>query len=277
MRTLFHSSAVAGLLICASCANRPPLGSPQDVLVIAHRGDSRMAPENTLSAFRCAMKTGATYVELDGQPSADGTLYVLHDKTLDRTTDAKAVFKKEKIRLSQTGDADLNRLDAGKWFDAKYTGEPLPTLAGALDVIQNGSRTLIERKDGTAEAYAKLLRDKGLVGKLVVQSFDWEFLTAMHKLEPNQPLGALGEKEITEAKVVQIKTTGAVVVAWSYKDLNGPAITNLHWHGYKVWAWTADEPADWQRLLACGVDGIITNCPGQLKAYLAQKTPAAPR
>lgn len=263
-----------GLIMCASCTSQLPLGSSGNVLVIAHRGDSAVAPENTLSAFRSAVTTKATYVELDARSSADGTLYVLHDATLDRTTDAKAVLKREKIKIREIPDATIEKLDAGQWFDAKFAGEPLPTLAEALDVIQASSLTLLEHKDGSAEDYLRLLRQKRLVGKLVVQSFDWEFLRHMHELEPRQVLGALGDKELTDERLARIAAAGARIVGWKHTDLTGSLVCDLHARGYKVWAWTADEPADWQRLLGYGIDGIITDRPARLAAYLAQQTVA---
>lgn len=270
MNTYLHMASVA-LLLCASCANQLPLGSPGKPIVIAHRGDSKVAPENTLAAFRSAVKARACYVELDARSSANGTLYVLHDKTLDRTTDAKAMFNREKVAIAELPDNLINLLDAGKWFDPRFAGERLPTLAEALDVIQAGSMTLLEHKAGTAEAYAKLLRDKQLVGKLVVQSFDWDFLADLHKLQPTQTLGALGDKELTDERLAKIAASGAAVVGWNYKDLTSTMIADLHRRSYKVWAWTADEPADWDRLIADRIDGIITNCPAQLAQHLQQQ------
>jgi len=277
MKTTIHSFAVAGLLTCASCTSLPPLSLRRGVLVIAHRGDSAVAPENTLSAFRSAVREGAHYVELDARLSADGTLYVLHDKTVDRTTDSKTVLNREKVPLAQLPDRVINRLDAGTWFDPKFAGERVPTLTEALDVIQAGSYTLLERKDGGAEAYIRLLRDKHLVGRLVVQSFDWEFLEQMHKLEPRQPLGALGEKEMTDQKLAGLAATGAAVVAWQHEHLTPAMVSDLQGRGYKVWAWTADRPADWDRLVSAGINGIITNRPAQLAGHLHQRTATAAR
>ncbi|MGQ9648807.1 MAG: glycerophosphodiester phosphodiesterase [Phycisphaerae bacterium] len=271
MRTVLHSMAAMGLTMCASCTSRLPLGSPDRILVIAHRGNSAVAPENTLSAFRSAVAAGATYVELDARPSEDGTLYVLHDATLDRTTDAKEMFKREKIKIRETPDSRLDKLDAGRWFDAKFAGERLPKLTEALDVIQAGSLTLLEHKDGSAEDYVRLLRQKRLVGKLVVQSFDWEFLRRLHELEPCQVLGALGDKELTEERLARIAAGGARIVGWKHTDLTAQLVCDLHARGHKVWAWTANEPANWQRLLGFGVDGIITDHPAQLAAWLAEQ------
>ncbi|MBP7936724.1 MAG: glycerophosphodiester phosphodiesterase [Phycisphaerae bacterium] len=252
------------LSLCSCCAcNAAPR-----ITVIAHRGDSKVAPENTLSAFRSAIAAKANYVELDAQPSADGTLYCLHDSTLDRTTDAVKLFGRKKVPLKEISDQDLARLDAGRWFNEKYAGERLPTLAAALDTIQAQSKTLLERKAGTAQSYAKILREKNMIDKLIVQAFDWKFLEDLHKLQPTQTLGALGEKAMDDKKWTQLQASGAKLVGWQFKDLTADMVKEFHKRGYKVFAWTVDEPADWQRLIDWGVEGIITNRPGPLNKML---------
>jgi glycerophosphoryl diester phosphodiesterase len=240
-------------------------------MVIAHRGNSSEAPENTLTAFRQAARMGIDYVELDARPSADGTLYILHDKTLDRTTNAVRVIGRAKVAIKDLHDGQVDELDAGSWDDERYAGERVPTLAAALDVIQARSKTLLEHKEGSAAAYLRLLREKHLVGRLIVQSFDWKFLADMHKLEPRQPLGALGSKEFDAAKRAQLPATGATMIAWEHKDLTAELVKEFHGMKYKVFAWTPDEPADWERLVGFGVDGIITNRPAALKAWLAER------
>src|SRR4051812_11746621 len=97
-------------------------------LVIAHRGDSIHAPENTLPAFESAVKLKADLVELDYYHSKEGVPVVIHDNFLDRTTDAEAVFGKAKMLVEETPLADLQKLDAGVWFDPKFKGVRLPTL-----------------------------------------------------------------------------------------------------------------------------------------------------
>src|SRR4029079_11819739 len=137
-------------------------------LVIAHRGDSVHAPENTLPAFESAVKLKADLVELDYYHSKEGVPVVIHDNFLDRTTDAEAVFGKTKMLVEETSLADLQKLDAGVWFDPKFKGAQCLTLAEALDLIQAGSVTLIERKKGVAATCIKLLREKKLTQRVVV-------------------------------------------------------------------------------------------------------------
>jgi glycerophosphoryl diester phosphodiesterase len=249
--------ALGALYACQGCAQR--------ILVIGHRGDPEAAPENTLASFRGALGGQADYVELDTRVSADGTIYCLHDDTVDRTTDAVKQIGGQKIKFAQLTDRQIDALDAGSWFDLKYAGERIPRLTDALDLIQARSRTLLEWKAGSAESCARMLREKQLIGKLVVQSFDWKFLEELHKLEPAQPLAVLGEKAFDEKRWSGLPATGARIVAWKHTDLDADLIARLHARGYQVFAWTVDELADWQRLAATGVDGIITNRPGQLR------------
>src|SRR5262245_33791522 len=160
-------------------------------LVIAHRGYSEFAPENTLPSFKLAMAAGADLVELDYYHSKDGQLVVMHDPDLDRTTDATNRWGGRKIKIESKTAAEIQTLDAGSWFDPKYAGTKVPLLNEALDTIQKGSVTLIERKGGDPAACTKLLISKDLINKVVVQSFDWEYLRGFHELQPDQVLGAL--------------------------------------------------------------------------------------
>ncbi len=127
--------------LAAVQSNRP--------LVIAHRGHNKVAPENTLPAFAAALPLGVDFVELDYFHSADGVPIVFHDQTLDRCTDAYRKWRGKKIPLASKSLAELRTLDAGAWFDPKFAGTRIATLEEALDVIQPGSMTLIERKGAT--------------------------------------------------------------------------------------------------------------------------------
>jgi glycerophosphoryl diester phosphodiesterase len=234
-------------------------------LIIAHRGDSKVAPENTLPAFRSAVKAGADLVELDYLHSADGVPVVFHDKYLDRTTNAQRLWGGAKIELTTKTLAELEQLDAGLWFDEKFQGTRLPRLDESLDAIQNGSMTLIERKQGDAATCVKLLRDKKLIDNVVVQAFDWDFLTACHQLAPQLVLAALGHEEVTAEKLDKVAKTGASVVGWEDKYTTPETIRQMHDRGWKVWVWTVDDPARAVALVQAGADGIITNRPADIR------------
>ncbi|MCH8922713.1 MAG: hypothetical protein IIA67_06140 [Planctomycetes bacterium] len=235
------------------------------VLIIAHRGDSKAAPENTLPAFRSALRAGADLVELDYYHSSDGVPVVFHDKELDRTTDAVRRWGGRKIPLTSKSLAELRTLDAGRWFNPKFAGTKIPTLTRSIEVIQAGSVTLIERKGGNAKTCVALLAKHRWTEQLVVQAFDWDYLADCHRLAPKLVLGALGSKKITPAKLDQIEKCGASVVGWNYKDLRKSDIVEIHRRGLRVWVYTVDDPKVAQRLIESGVDGLITNVPGKMK------------
>ncbi len=182
------------------------------IAVIGHRGNSSAAPENTLAAFRSAVDAGADYVELDVRASAEGTLYCLHDDTLDRTTNARRLLGRRRVLLRETHDAQLADLSAGEWFDPRFAAERVPTLAEALDVIQTGAGALIEHKSGPPEAYVRVLRARGLANQTIVQSFDWEFLVRLRGLEPAQRLGALGRNRFGDEMAEALAGCGAEYV-----------------------------------------------------------------
>ncbi len=245
------------------------------VLVIAHRGDSKAAPENTLPAFESAVRVGSDLVELDYVHTADGTPIVIHDDTLDRTTDADDKWGEKKIRVNTKKLAELAELDAGKWFDPKFEGTRLPTLEESIDLIQKGSATLIERKAGDAKTCVDLLERKEIVQDVVVQAFDWKFLADCRSLRKDLILGALGTGKLSEEKIEEIKETGAQAVGWQFLALREKEIQMLHDAGFKVWAWTVDDEKAAERLIEWGIDGIISNYPAKIKQIVERESTAA--
>ncbi len=239
----------------AKCVARP------EILVIAHRGDSKVAPENTLPAFESAVKAGADLIELDYYHSADGVPVVFHDAELDRATNARQLWGGEKIKLTSKNLAELKLLDAGSWFEPRFAGTHIPTLSEALDTIQAGSMTLIERKGGDPATCIELLKRKKLLDQVVVQAFDWDYLAGCHQIEPELVLAALGHKEFTPEKLDQIAATGARIVGWEDKFTTGETIAAVHARGWKAWVWTVDDPARIEELVRAKIDGIITNRP----------------
>ncbi|MBI5425413.1 MAG: hypothetical protein HZA32_15140 [Opitutae bacterium] len=240
-------------------------------LVIAHRGYSSAAPENTLASFRLALASGADLVEFDYHHSRDGVPVVIHDATLDRTTDAVARWGGKALRVADRSAAELGELDAGRWFDGR-SGVRLPLLAETLDLIcSGGSMPLIERKAGDAATLARLLRGRGLVNRVVVQSYDWNFLRELHEQLPEQVLAALGaphERHHGAAPLRdgqpdasvwdELAACGVRVIVWD-RGLTAANIAAAHERGLKVWIYTIDDPALVRELRTRGADGFITN------------------
>lgn len=252
-------------------------------LVIGHRGHSSVAPENTLPSFQLALDAGADLVELDYQHSKDGVPMVIHDAILDRTTNARKKWKLRRIKVSQRTAAEMQTLDAGSWFDAKFAGAKVPTLSEALDFIcGNGGVALIERKSGDAETLAKLLREQRLINKVIVIAFDWKFLREFHRLEPDQVLGALGPparlsdgrrpmhpRRRLESRLNDLAKTGAKIAVWN-RRVSKRDIQSAHNKGTKVWIYTVDTGKLARQLLRREVDAIISNRIEAVRQVLAK-------
>lgn len=283
---------MAGFLFLFPVAGNPqaaePATSPAEAvlrtnrpLVIAHRGFNQIAPENTLPSFQLAKAAAPDLIELDYHHSKDGVPVVIHDETLDRTTDAVAKWGGGKIRVDSRTVAELQSLDAGRWFDPRFAGTRLPTLLEAVTFIQKDHMTLIERKAGDPATLVKFLRDHGWANRLVVQSFDWRFLTEFHQLEPKQVLGALGppatrdgrrltdaEKALSTAWIEGALKTGARIIVWN-RQVSRDTVAAAHARGLKVWVYTINDAALANQLLDMGVDGIITDNPALIWRALA--------
>jgi glycerophosphoryl diester phosphodiesterase len=259
------------------------LSSPRP-LVIGHRGCRALAPENTIPSFTLALEAGADLVELDYHHSKDGVPVAIHDFTLDRTTDAGRLWGGSGLKVADRTAVELRALDAGGWFAPHYAGARLPTLAEALEVIQPQGMALVERKSGDPATILRLIREKGWVNRLIVQSFDWEYLSALHMLEPRQALGALGPPvKLADGRkaaklsgtlgarwIDEVEKTGARIAVWS-KAVSGRSVHLAHERGFRVWVYTVNDPALANRLLDRGVDGIITDDVARMFRALARK------
>ncbi len=237
-----------------------------EVLSIAHRGNSMFAPENTLAAFRSALGK-ADCVELDGHITKDGQLVVIHDSTVDRTTDGSGAIANRTL-------AELTLLDAGSWFAPEFAGERIPTLAEAVQTILPRAVPLIERKAGAPADYVNELRRLAVVDDVVVQSFDWDFLAAVHALEPGLRLGALGSGALTGAKLASIANSGATIVAWEKANVSKAELDLVRAAGFELFVWTVDGPQI-GTFVALGVDGIISNDPASVAAQTHTNTAPA--
>ncbi len=234
------------------------------LLIIGHRGNAAHAPENTLVSFQQAVKAGADLVELDYYVTSDGEQVCFHDKELDRTTDAPRVLKKKGLKIGDVTLADLQQLDAGAWYNAQYRGTKVPTLAEAIELINSRSVTLIEHKLGSAELCVKLLREMDVAEKVVVQSFDWDYIAEVHRLAPEIAVVALGGKDFTKEKLDAIEKTGAMGLGWDQKYIGKEDIAAAHARGFKIWVYTVNKPARAKQLIEAGIDGLISDDPATL-------------
>nr|WP_269449720.1 glycerophosphodiester phosphodiesterase family protein [Auraticoccus cholistanensis] len=243
-----------------------------DVAVIAHRGSSGIAPENTLAAVHAAVRQGADMVENDIHRTADGELVVVHDATLSRTTDVEQVFPdRAPWRVGDLTLAEIRRLDAGSWFAEEFAGERVPTLQEWLDAVGTRSGMLLEVKapalyPGIEHQLDQVLRslphheESTRAGRMVVQSFDHGWLRRYAELAPEMTVGALfaarpGVEDIAAAAGWAHQVNPGLEV------LDEATVTAVHDHGLAINVWTVDDGRAMRRARAWGVDGIITNYP----------------
>lgn len=256
-------------------------------IVIAHRGYKMAAPENTLPAFKLGLLAQADLVELDYYHSSDNVPVVFHDWSLDRTTNADALWKEKKIALASKTVTQLQELDAGAWFSPLYQGVKIPTLGESLDLIQAGSVTLIERKKGDPKTLVDLLKRKEMLNDVFVQAFDWDFIASCHELAPGLALGTLGpprkpdgsaypreERYLNSMFLDRVEKTGASVVGWN-SQVTKAGVAEAHRRGLRVWVYTINELDDALRLLEIGVDGIISDNPAMVWKAIALHTAEA--
>ncbi|MGB8713081.1 MAG: glycerophosphodiester phosphodiesterase [Onishia taeanensis] len=272
----------------------------QGFQVIAHRGASGYAPEHTWFAYDKARDMGADYLELDLHMSADNRLMVIHDDTLDRTTNGEGNVKDHTLEA-------LKALDAGSWFnqahperaDDAYAGAQLLTLDEVIDRYGDDVRYYIETK--SPERYPELqralvetLEAEGLVdaGSVIIQSFSQDSLQQIHALNPDIPLVQLvwysttedgdglnewtgvtpAPTEITDADFQAIADyavgIGPNVVYDGQDVIDAEFVDQAHANGLLVHPYTINETEDMQQLLDWGVDGMFTNFPDRLSAIV---------
>jgi len=237
------------------------------VLVIAHRGASGHAPENTLAAFRKAVAHGAPFIETDLQLSRDARFVAIHDSTVDRTTGGHGA-------VHDLALAELRRLDAGSRVGSEFAGEHIPTLEEILDFAKKHDVVFyLELKPsgswGGEHTLISSLRESREIPRTVVISFDAGILDAVRKIEPTLMTGLLYDGKI-EKPVDRAVEIGARQLAVR-GDLVTPALlTEARKKDLQVVCWTVNHPAHMRLLIDAGVDGIMSDYPDRLVA--AQKS-----
>jgi len=249
----------------------------QRVEVVAHRGFSGIAPENTLAALNAAQKAGADRVEFDVHLTADGIPVVIHDRKLDRTTSGKGPVVGKTLE-------EIRKLDAGSWFDARFKGEPVPTLDEALALCKGRIAVNIEIKseavkggkeippDGVEAKVVEAIRRHGLVDTAVVSSFEPLALERIHRLAPEVSLQSLyNGKRQKGLGPREVCGDHSRAFNCSMKEVTPEWIAGAHRAGLKINVYTVDDPEDQKKMIQLGVDGIITNWPDRLLSVLGRK------
>jgi glycerophosphoryl diester phosphodiesterase len=246
------------------------------VEIIAHRGASCDAPENTLAAIHLAWEQKADAVEVDVQFSKDGKIVVIHDDNTRKTAGIK------KLVCHQTL-TELCALDVGRWKDPKWAGERIPTLDQVLAAVPEGKRLFVEIKCGpecVGEFQASVRRSGRKANQIVVIGYDLStmrlFKSKLPELEVcwiavfkrNWKTGRWTPK--VEDFIRQAKEAGLDGLDFGVKGLTARSIQQVKAAGLKAYVWTVDSAAKGRELMKAGIDGTTTNRPGWLRARLEE-------
>lgn len=232
---------------------------------IAHRGAGKLAPENTLAAFRHGAGFGYRMFEFDVKLSADGKPVLMHDATLDRTTSGRG-------RVDALTLGELALLDAGSWHSPAWAGEPVPTLDAIARYTQaNGFLVNIEIKPvpgteartGAAVALDAAALWAGAAVPPLLSSFSEEALAAAARAAPGLPRALLLDK-LPGDWLERLRRLGCVALDANYRELDKDVIAAAHAAGYRVLSYTVNDPAKAAELLGWGLDGLITDAVDQI-------------
>jgi glycerophosphoryl diester phosphodiesterase len=251
-------------------------GFPPHLSLQAHRGAAGLAPENTLAAFKMALDLGVDGTELDLQATKDGVVVIMHDDSVDRTTDGRG-------RLADLTLAEIKRLDAGAKFAPTFRGERIPTLRELIDFVKASGndrfRLNLEIKfaDGREGSPADLeervldvLGETGFLDRVITQSFFHPSAAKMKRLAPSVPAGLLvGQRRQPGDPVAAVREHRVDYYAPHFSLVTPELLRTLHLAGIPVVAWTVNDLQDMRRLIAMGLgglhgDGMISDFPDRL-------------
>jgi glycerophosphoryl diester phosphodiesterase len=239
-------------------------------LNIAHRGASGHAPQNTMAAFLLAAEMGADGIELDVHLSADGELVVIHNHTVDQTTDGHGP-------VSVLSLDELQRLDAGSWFDPRYAGERIPTLRQVFEGV--GQRLLINVEIKVAPGHhppdlerevVHLIEEKGMADRVLVSSFSPRSLRRVQRLNRHILLGVLYSRPVFLPSMLRWLGLSYDALHPPYPLVNARTIALARRQRKQVNVWTVNDATEMRHMRDLGVDGIITNYPDVLNRVLAE-------
>jgi glycerophosphoryl diester phosphodiesterase len=254
-----------------------PMGlAPRLLDVHGHRGAAGLAPENTLAAFRKAIALGVDALEMDLHVIRDGQVVVIHDETLDRTTDGRG-------SIAELTLEEVKHWDAGTKFAPAFQGERIPTLREVIELVKASGDTRVrldlevkfgEGQEGRPEDFEDrvldILRQTGFVGRVNVISFHHPSLVKVKALEPKIRTGLLaGGRQGPKDPVALVRQFQADYYSPHFRHVTAAVVAALHQAGIPIVPWTANEEAEMRRLMTLGIgtfpgDGIATDFPDRL-------------
>lgn len=229
-------------------------------LIIAHRGASGYAPENTIPAFEKALEMGAEGIELDVHMTADGEIVVIHDHTIDRTSDGKGTIRDLTLE-------DMRRFDFGSWFSEEYKGTTIPTLKDVLEILKDWDGLLnIEIKSGPIlyqgleEKLVHMVKEYDFVDKVIFSSFNHYSLRDIKTIDPSMKIGLLYWEGLVEPHIYA-QRLGAEALHPHYNNIIPEVVEGCKKSEIMLNPYTIDDEQEMARIMKAGVDGLITDYP----------------
>ena len=235
-----------------------------NVLIIAHRGASGAAPENTLASVRQAIKDGADWIEIDVQETADGEVVVFHDGDFMRQSNVN-------LKIWDATVTDIAEIDIGSWFDAKFSSERTPTLRAVLDEARDKAKVLIELKyyghdKKLEERVVQIVENAKMTPEIAVMSLKYDGVRKLRALRPNWEAGVLIAKSLGSPTKLD-----AEFLAVHVNMATGAFIRSTHQADKQLMVWTVNDAISMSRLISLGVDGVITDEPALARRVLAER------
>ena len=257
-----------------------PHGIVHNVKVIAHRGASAYAPENTLAAFRKAVELGADIIELDIHQTKDSQIVVIHDATVDRTTNGRG-------KIADHTLDELRQLNAGSWFSPSFVNEKIPLLQEVFERTPDSVLLLIELKAGSPyypdieKRVIHLIRGEKAVHRVIIKSFQDDILETIRAQAPDIPRLKVFVTEISLLNIIiehginfgTVLDDSVQYLQHHWFGLSDDFLNASHQKGYTVFAWGVNSERQMRSLIAKGIDGIETDYPDKLRSLLSPAKP----
>lgn len=247
-------------------------------MIVAHRGASAYAPENSIAAFELAIELGSDALELDLRQTKDNILVVLHDSDVDRTTNGKG-------NINDYTFFELQKLDAGSWFAKEFSDQKIPSLQEVIDLLGDSTLIIIELKEGNEtypgieERVVKLVKQNNIESQTILKSFDPNVLKRLRKIEPNIPLlyvyavripwlGMIIDRGVTFDSVYDLDVEYLQPHRFF---LSKSFVEDAQANGYKIISWGVNSTEAINESLEFGVDGIETDYPDRVLNMISNK------
>jgi len=248
------------VIVMVMCKQKEPEG----FIVVAHRGASRAAPENTLSAMKKAIEYGVDYAECDVFRTKDSEIVLFHDEEMERTTGQPGMIWEYTL-------AELREFEVGSWFSEEFKGEPIPTLREVIQLVKGHIKLNIEVKvsgkdPDIAQQVVDIIRSENFAKECMVTSFEKPVIEKVKEIAPDVITGFIFDEEHPP----DIFEGNWEVVCSKRNIVDEAFVRRAKQNGKRLFVWTVNYPVEMEKFIDLGVDGIITDAPDLLKQILAQ-------